>query len=638
MTSRPARLAALAGALLLLGAAPSASADLVAGLAALRLHHPREARVHFMNAVRADPRDPTARLLLARTALLLGDGVAAAGEIGQARSLGASAATSHHLLAEALLLQGQAQAALGEADAASIPARYAVYAARIRARAHAMLGDNGLAVADFGEALRLAPANEALWIDLARFRRDTGEMAGAIEASARAVELDPRDPKALLVRGQMVRDQFGLVASLPWFDRAIAIDPGYAPALIEKAATLGDLGRYQAMIAACRAALAIDPGNARVFYLQSVMAARAGRFDLARNMLNRVGERLNGVPGAMLLSATLSIHEGAFEQAANQLNALLDEQPDNLAARRLLGLARWRAGDPAAAIEALAPLASRGDGYALLLTGRAYERLGDRVAAAPFLDRAAVVRGNDGGPIDPAMPLTTLAVEAAGGDARAVARYVRGLMIAGNGGAALAEAQRLLRRNPGAPGAHMLVGDVLAAMQRWGDAARAYRDAASLQFSEGVALRLADAQTHAGDAAAGAATLSLFLAQNPRSIPALNAASDAMLAAGAWVRAAAVIRSVRLRIGNGDLLLLNNAAWAANGAGDRARALRFAQFAFGRQPASPALADTLGTIIAEGGGDRAYGVALIEQALVIAPNDPAFRQHLVRARSADGEL
>lgn len=304
MTSRPARLAALAGALLLLGAAPSASADLVAGLAALRLHHPREARVHFMNAVRADPRDPTVRLLLARTALLLGDGVAAAGEIGQARSLGAPAAISHHLLAEALLLQGQAQAALAEADAVHIPARYAVYAARIRARAHAMLGDNGLAVADFGEALRLVPANEALWIDLARFRRDTGEMAGAIEASARAVELDPRNPEALLVRGQMVRDQFGLVASLPWFDQAIAIDPGYAPALIEKAATLGDLGRYQAMIAACRAVLAIDPGNARVFYLQSVMAARAGRFDLARNMLNRVGERLNGVPGAMLLSAT----------------------------------------------------------------------------------------------------------------------------------------------------------------------------------------------------------------------------------------------------------------------------------------------------------------------------------------------
>lgn len=637
MTSRPARLEALAGALLLLGAALPANADLVAGLAALRLHHAREARVHFMNAVRADPRDPAARLLLARTALLLGDGVAAAGEIGQARSLGAPAATNHHLLAEALLLQGQAQAALAEADSASIPARYAVYAARIRARAHAMLGENGLAAVDFSGALRIAPGNAALWVDLARFRRATGETAGAIEASAHAVELDPRDPETLLVRGQMVRDQFGLVASLPWFDQAIAIDPGYAPALIEKAATLGDLGRYQAMLAACRAALAIDPGNARIFYLQSVTAARAGRFDLARAMLNRVGERLSGAPGAMLLSATLSIHEGAFEQAADRLDDLLDEQPDNLAARRLLGLARWRAGDPAAAIEALAPLASRGDSYALLLTGRAHERLGDRAAAAPFLDRAAVARGDGGGPIDPATPLATLAAEAASGDARAVARYVRGLLIAGNGGAALAEAQRLLRGNPGAPGAHMLVGDVLVATQRWGDAAHAYRDAASLQFSEGVALRLADAQARAGDAAAGAATLSLFLAQNPRSIPALNAASDAMLAAGAWAQAEAVIGSVRRRIGNGDLLLLNNAAWAANGAGDQARALRFARLAFSRQPASPALADTLGAISAEG-GDRAYGVALIEQALAIASNDPAFRQHLVRARSADGEL
>src|SRR3546814_13277866 len=66
-------------------------------------------------------------------------------------------------------------------------------------------------------------------------------------------------------------------------------------ALIEDAATLGDLGRMRAMLAVTRRAIAADPAHPRAYYLQAVLAARAGRFDLARVLLPKTGGPLNGM-------------------------------------------------------------------------------------------------------------------------------------------------------------------------------------------------------------------------------------------------------------------------------------------------------------------------------------------------------
>src|SRR3546814_17442909 len=70
-------------------------------------------------------------------------------------------------------------------------------------------------------------------------------------------------------------------------------------ALIEDAATLGDLGRMRAMLAVTRRAIAADPADPRAYYLQAVLAARAGRFDLARVLLQKTGGTLNGMAAVL---------------------------------------------------------------------------------------------------------------------------------------------------------------------------------------------------------------------------------------------------------------------------------------------------------------------------------------------------
>ena len=108
------------------------------GVTAFNAGEVRTARVELLNALEADRANRSARTMLARVNLVLGDGVAAESDVSRARAAGASPAETAHLLAHAKLLQGDAQAALTE-TAVAAPAHEA-YASRIAGRAYRALG------------------------------------------------------------------------------------------------------------------------------------------------------------------------------------------------------------------------------------------------------------------------------------------------------------------------------------------------------------------------------------------------------------------------------------------------------------------------------------------------------------------
>lgn len=216
-----------------------------------------------------------------------------------------------------------------------------------------------------------------------------GDVAGAKLAVEADLNADPRDADALVLAGNLVRDRYGLRPALPWYDRALAVQPDHKDALFEKAATLGDAGRAREALAVSRILLRTSPNNAQAFYLQAVLAARAGNWDLARTLTYRIGRRMDGIPGLLLLRAAVSLQAGANDEAIGALRTLIAKQPGNAKAVRLLGLAMWRAGDMRDAIDVLHPLNVRGDRYALAIAGRAFEAMGDLSGAAALLDRAA---------------------------------------------------------------------------------------------------------------------------------------------------------------------------------------------------------------------------------------------------------
>ncbi|GAA0669895.1 hypothetical protein GCM10009102_20540 [Sphingomonas insulae] len=588
------------------------------------------ARNHALTALAGAPTSQPAMLLLARSYVQLGDGMAAEGALSRARTLRIPAETLAGLGAQARLLQGDLQGTLDAASAAPTDDGDAI---RASARATAAQGDGAAATQALEGWLAMHPRDAAGWTDLGRIRLNAGDIAAATAAAAQAARLAPGDPIPLTLQAEIVRSRYGLTAALPWFEAALQRDAYYHPALIEYAATLGDAGRYTEMLAATRRAQAARPGSPQAFYLQAVLAARAGRGELARDLLQRAGPGIATLPGVALLGGGLDYAGGQYERAIDTWRQLADDQPMNVGLRRLLGAAMLRSGDAQGALDQLRPIAARddADAYTLILVARAFEALGDRIAAATFLDRAAA--GAHGAAAAFASDDSIGAAVAEAQDTPDDPNYLLGVIRAqATGGdliGATARARALVAAAPGAPAAQLALGDVLAIAGRFADAAPAYTKAADLTFDEPTMLRLVDAWSRANRPSEAAAALSLYLQQNPQSLSGQRIRGHWQLLSGDADAAIETLESVRRIAGNRDAMLLADLASAYAAGGDSAIARRYGRAAYRLTPMNADICDAYAVALAAD-GDLAGARQLIAKAAALAPRDPIIAAHARR--------
>lgn len=637
-----ALLGAIAAGFALLAALPTradptaARAELATALDQFRRGNVTAARDGARAAVKADPDWGLAHATLARFLLDLDDGTGAQAELDRAKLTGFDPARTAQLYAHAALLQGDPDAAIAAA-VRTVP-RYRNYAVRVIGRALAVKGDIAGALKQLTTLTRQAPADSRAWSDLGRVEQSAGDLVAAADAAGRALQIDPGNGDALVLRGELVRTQFGLIGALPWFEAALARDPANHDALVNYAATLGEAGRYRDMLAAARKAAAVRPDDPQPYYLQAVLAARAGNDDLARAMLDKTGGALGNMPGALLLGGALDYGAGAWQQAVAQWGSLVGQQPQNIVARRLLAAALLRSGDSRGALEVLRPIATRddADSYTLSLAGRAFEQAGQRDWAARFLDRAAVPARADSAAFgtDQSLALLGQAVAASNTPANSIA-LIRALAASGDTAGALVRAQQLAAAHPGVPAAPLLVGDVQVARRDWSGAVAAYRAAANLRFDEPAALRLVDAQDRAGDRADATRTLALFMTQNPANLAAQRLSAHRQIADGQWDDAIETLEGLRERVGNRDAALLAELGYAFIGKGDAQGAEAYAAAAYRVAPLNPVTADAWGWALYQlGDYDRA--VQLLEKAASIAPQASGVRWHLAQTYAALG--
>jgi len=612
------------------------------------------ARRNAQAAIGAAPAMGIAHAVLARADLALGDGLAAEAELVRARDTGVAADRLHHLQAQARLLQGDPAGAIDAADQAG--PRYAADAQRVRAQAMAAQGDTVAARAILRRQVDEQPRDGAGWTALGRLALNAGDVGTAAAAAAQAVALLPREPAALTMQGEVVRLRYGLIAALPWFERALATDAYYHPALIEYAATLGDAGRYAEMLAATRRAQLARPGSPQALYLQAVLAARAGRIELARSLLQKTGGAIDGLPGAILLSGSLDYAEGKFEQASAMWRGLARQQPLNVGVRRLLGAALLRSGDPRAALDMLRPIGARGDAdsYALTLLARALgavaESPDDAAAVAAYLDRAGRAATGASEPfwIDDQIGTLEADVARTPDVPSLMLAAIRGRAQAGDHAGALARARTLVAASPGAPAALLALGDALSVAGRYREAAPVYARAANLRFDEPVMLRLVDALGRAGQAEQAATALALYLSQNPQSVAARRILGRLQLGAGQAAAAIETLEGVRHQLGTRDALLLADLSRAygavaaregeggGDGGGGDAVALRYARAAYALAPMNAAVVDAYGVALAAdveaGPAARDGARQLLEKAAMLAPGDGVIASHLAGLR------
>jgi tetratricopeptide (TPR) repeat protein len=457
-------------------------------------------------------------------------------------------------------------------------------------------------------------------VDIGRLRYQAGEQHLAAEAVERALTIDPDEPRALQFQAELVRDAQGLAAALPLFERAAKVAPKDLEVLGAYAATLGDLGRYREMLGVARAMVKIDRTDPRAYFLQSVLAARAGRNELARRLLWQAKGAYDDTPAGMLVAGVLEYRAGSTELAVERFDKLADLQPDNDTAMRLLGRALLADGDASEVVARFAEPAARPDAspYLLTLVGRAYEQLDRRDLAAPFLDRAA--RAPSAGLLPRALTEAgELAIYRSNGDPTAAAVAVprlRKLLAEGRGREASAYVAEVGRRFPNSSDIEVLSGDVALL---GGDAAGAlalYRSAAKVRWTAALAERIAAAQTQLGRDKAARAELDDYLAQHPRDGAMAALVGRAAAARGDWRQAAILLgHAARQPGGTGDARLVADLAEAQLHLGDGARALANARHAYALQRMSPRATSVLAEALSDGRSSGAETVLAKARAL-----------------------
>tara|TARA_R110002124_G_scaffold62936_4_gene171901 strand:+ start:644 stop:2647 length:2004 start_codon:yes stop_codon:yes gene_type:complete len=602
----------------------------------------RSARIELMNAIKSDPEWIDARVAQAEVLLSLRDGLGAEAELDRAIALGLDAAAVRHLYGHAYFLQGEVQKAREQLIAGDIPPKNQGYAARIMGKVAIQMGDPQLASTAFNRAMELDSNNPDLWVDIARFRADTGDQAGATNAVDQAVKLDPKNIRALQYRGELLRFQFGLGAALPWFERALEIDPNDVPLLMEYAATLGDMGRMTDMLVVARRIISLDGSNPRAFFMQAVLAARAGQYGLARRLMQQTGGVIDNVPAVLLVQGIIEHGEGNYNAAIDKFNRLVSIQPDNRQAQDLLARSLYLAGSASDAVDVLKPQVNRSgaDSYALWLAGRALEAIDERGQAAAVLNRAAIHDSGRESAIMAEAPLSVLQAEAQrnANDARIVVPYIRALYDADNFGMAFTEAKRLQAGNPGVSDAHILVADVAAAMGNYDEALDALEQARSIRFSEPVMLRLVEVLRAKGEMQKSGETLVQYLRYNPSNIAGLRWMAYSHLETKSWATAAYILENLRKRIGDNDALIMAGLTEAYTGLGQTEKAIAAGRIAYRVQPSSPVVSHLYGLALMADPARRRDAISLLKKAVVIMPDNPGYRQSLRRAyarQSAD---
>lgn len=473
--------------------------------------------IHYKNVLLDAPDHLEARWRLGQVYLRMKDSAAALATLEAARGIG----TTH---AEFWLDLARAQLdARNHDEALRTLSRYGgtnrTEADALTARARLGLGETGAARALLQSATARDPAAASLQLATARLALSEQDLAGAETAVRKALEVAPRDPDALLLLGriQMLKGQPALAAE------------SYRDASEQRSGLLeGLIGMAEAQLTEGRLKDAEDTiarlgakarGTVGYEYLRGWLAYQRQAWSEAEEILGGVVTAAPRHPQALLMLGDACYRQAKFNQAETHLKAFDAAYPGQPPARKLLATIHLKQRRPAAALEALAPLAQREDLDAGTLALLSYANYADGKleAGREYLARAQALA-----PDSPVLQTQgALGAIAAGDMAGGIAELER---LAGEGQqesprqaltfvhlgkgdleAATESARALIDLTPDSPQAHNLLGIALARQGERAAARAAMEKALSLdgKFAPALAnlglLALDEKQVEAGE-------------------------------------------------------------------------------------------------------------------------------------------
>ena len=377
--------------------------------------------------------------------------------------------------------------------------------------------------------------------------------------------------------------------------------------------------------------IGLDGDNPRAFYLQAVLAARMGKDNLARRLMWRTGNALDGTPAVLLFTGIIELRAGNTSLAVEALARLVRLQPDNARANELFARALLANGEESEVVGRYGDAARREDAspYLQQIVGRAYEALDRRGLAGEFLDLAARAGGRAAVPLA-VSEQADLVLFRYGNDPyrldAAIAR-ARQLLSQGQHDEARAAIELLGERFGGSQDYRVLAGDVELASGNPDAALEQYRLAAQVRRNFPLSLRMVRAQQQAGRYDAARAIALQFLEQNPLDRDAVWLAAEIAIEMRDWRQARLLLEHIgRLEPGARDPGRYALLALSELQQGELEPALAHAQEAYRMQRMNARANYVLALVLKQAGGSAGRIEELTARAQQMGiGEDPLFR-------------
>jgi tetratricopeptide (TPR) repeat protein len=173
------------------------------------------------------------------------------------------------------------------------------------------------------------PEAPIAWNNRGIYRKDTGDLAGAISDYSRALELDPRYSLAYTNRA-VARQRLGdLEGALQDLDRSIELEANDSAAHVNRGVVRIRLGQPDRALADFTRAIELNPDNAAAYANRGTLRSNSGDYTAALSDLDRALYLNPGQPDALIARALARSGSGDPASALVDLDEALRLRPDN---------------------------------------------------------------------------------------------------------------------------------------------------------------------------------------------------------------------------------------------------------------------------------------------------------------------
>jgi len=273
----------------------------------------------------------------------------------------------------------------------------------VRARAYMLRAglqeDEAKKLADFDEALRLAPNEPEIVRARGLALGDMGKLEAAVTDLKKAIELEPDDGptyEALaLVLTQLKRYDEALAA----LEKARQLSPEAVAPLMQRARIHAAQEKLDAALADLSEAEKLAPENAAVILLRGALYQDKGEMQKALAEVERALALQPELPPALRMHAALLVEEKRFDEALADLEKLLRAEPDDKLTLLQIGMVYAAQKKSAKAIEIYTKILEDEPEMFLALRSRgdAYLNIGRHAQAIADYEKALKLQPEDPG-------------------------------------------------------------------------------------------------------------------------------------------------------------------------------------------------------------------------------------------------